>query len=672
MKCSPHQARLIAEARLEAKARGLDLTPKMLRIAPETPFRQWCQALAEQGLKVDGHPFTLENRKALWAIYDLIPTHIEDAYDKIVVLQKGAQMGLTVMEVLADLYMAIKWEPVTLGMYVPDSKLAPYKSRHRFLRIIRSVPGIYERMTKALSAEGAFKSVGEGNVLTRTLGESIFLFLWTSGAITTESFPMDVVSFDEVQGMTPEDISRTRERLSASRVRFTLLLSTPVWPDADINYWYLQGTQHEFYTRCDACGAHSALVEHFPGCIRHDPASGDYAYHCPQCARPIADTQAGEWRATYPERAIQSYHLSQLLSPTISARQILDEWRRAATGAQKQNVYNRKLGLPYADPDQIPVTLAVLKQCAEEGRRAGLEWKRSAPGGTYMGIDQMGLFNVVILKERLPDGRQAVIHAEAIYSDDPFARCDALIGQYGVQCCVVESLPNYNDAKRFAGRHLGTVFLAHYSDLKDDMLAWGDASIGPSARRSVEEERDRYTVGIHQYKMMQVALMRFVNRHCLFPDPSGLWQDILENGEWRKAAIVPEMLWLHLTKTALVSEQDPETRKYRPKVMKVGLDPHFAFANMLCDVAWARAHGTSTFYFPEVAPPPGGASLASDKSAVQIPGQLAAMLARRDEDLQRETCAACAEFDAERGFCAARAVSTGANDPVCPLFVPES
>ena len=34
--------------------------------------------------------------------------------------------------------------------------------------------------------------------------------------------------------------------------------------------------------------------------------------------------------------------------------------------------------------------------------------------------------------------------------------------------------------------------------------------------------------------------------------------------------------------------------------MSVGIDPHFSFANMLCDVAWARAHGTASFILPQV------------------------------------------------------------------------
>jgi hypothetical protein len=112
-------------------------------------------------------------------------------------------------------------------------------------------------------------------------------------------------------------------------------------------------------------------------------------------------------------------------------------------------------------------------------------------------IDQMGGFDAAIIKERLPDGRQAVVHLEYIYTKptqenpeaSPFDRCDELMVQYGVQCCVIETLPNYNDAKRFAHRHHGKVFLAGYADMKDDMLRWGDtpvmdASDGRTTRRS--------------------------------------------------------------------------------------------------------------------------------------------------------------------------------------------
>ena len=45
----------------------------------------------------------------------------------------------------------------------------------------------------------------------------------------------------------------------------------------------------------------------------------------------------------------------------------------------------------------------------------------------------------------------------------------------------------------------------------------------------------------------------------------------------------------------------PGAGKPRAKVMKIDIDPHYSYANMLCDVAWARSYGTSMFILPESA-----------------------------------------------------------------------
>jgi len=634
-------------------------------IPDDMSFREWCESLARDGLLVDGKPFTLKTRPTLTFLYDLIPTHAEEAAGRMFVVQKGAQMGLTVWEMLADLYMSLKWTPLAIGLYLPDRSLAAHKSSYRFLKIVRTVPAAYDRMVTQESPAGGVKKAGEGNVLTRVIGESLLLFLWTSGAVTTESHPLDVVSFDEVQGMTPDDVDRTRERMSASAIKFTLALSTPKWPDADINFWFKLGTQHKFFTHCAACGEGHVLAEHWPECVAFDAELDDYRYVCPGCGAPIDDTQAGEWVATVPDAKIISVQLSQILSPTITASEMMLAWQTAVTSAQKQNFYIRKLGLPYADPDQIPVNLAILNQCAEEGRRAGVVWKDSGKG-TFMGIDQMGAFNVAIIKERLKDGRQAVIHVEAIYDDDPFRRCDVLMDDYDVVVCVVEILPNYNDAKRFAGRHRGRVFLVNYADLKDDMLAWGDAVVSKADRKTAIDERDRYTVTLHQYKCMQVSMARFVKRACLFPDPDALKQPVKEKGRTVKQAICREMVFLHLTKVALVVEKDAKTRKYRPKVVKVGIDPHFAYANMLCDVAWARAHGTTTFMIPE------GKTVTDvqDKVKERMPGLPEQVVDAIKLPVAGEVCGRCQNYDAEGCRCALRKFTVKLNDPGCPLFLP--
>jgi len=649
-------------------------------------FREWCEHLGRgtkpdrsDGLKVDGKPFTLDDRPAMAWIYDQIPSTREEAYRYVLVLMKCAQVGFTVMEMLATIYLGIKFGPCIVGMFLPDMNLAGLKSSERFMPIVRSVPSVHELMTQD-AADGSGRKNGEGNVNRRRIDQALFIFSWTSGRATTESIPMDVLSFDEVQEMTLEQIEKTYERVSASQLRFMLMGSTANWPDADIDFWYKKGTRHRFHSKCPTCGAAKPLDDYFPQCIKYDSDRDIYRYVC-ENGHYLVDTQHGEWIAEVPERdrgpevdvplkerrlRIRSIHFPQFLSPTISADEIITAFNGAT---DMKNFYNRKLGKPYLDPSQVPVTLEHLAQCVEAGKRAGVQWKTRARGA-YMGIDQMGQYNVCVIKERLPDGRQAVVHVEEVFSEDPFARCDELMVQYDIAVCVLEINPNYSEAKRFANRHKGRVFLCDsFGSMKEGMIVWGDApKLDVSERRTDEGERDRYTLRMDQYKCMQVSMSRFTAKEpmCLFPDPQGLVQDVTEKGKTQTMAVLPRAFH-HFTKTALVAEKDEETNQFRRRVVKVGIDPHFSYANMLTDVAWARSHGTATFIIPE-----GGSEVLEmrDKAEQMNMHGLPTAVAKMIEDMPAgDVCGRCSAFDAEAGMCEDRGLRVGPKDPKCVLFV---
>lgn len=673
--------------RMRVEAHGL-----LNRIPEELGFREWCEKLAtdpsvppDQRLRVDGKPFRLDNRPALIPLYDAIPCYAQECYERILVIQKATQLGLTVWEVLANLYMAIKFGPITIGMFLPDQATASYKSEHRFMRIIRSVPSIYKAMTTQRRG-GAEKNVGEGNVLTRTFGESIFLFLWTTGRVSTESRPMDVVTLDEVQEMELADIEKVMARMGDSHVAFALMLSTANMPDMDINYWYQLGDQRVWHTRCGACGALSDLSD--PAGIFPSKSVGynngerpelplhEYYWRCPMCAEPIADPQQGEYVTTCPSpknARVWSYLLPRTISPkNANPRNMVEDLARSKTGDQKKSYYNRTLARPYIDADQLPVTMAHCEAAAAAGVAMGLQWETSGQG-YYMGIDQMGSFNAVIIKKRLPDGRQGVVHVEAIFDDDPFARCSDLMRIFGIAVCVVEQLPNVNDARKFANRHKGKVFMAGYADLRDDQMTWGD-QLTRSEKRTSEEDRSRYMVTLNQYKCMQTALYRIRGEMvegklvpmCLFPDPDLMEQNVLEQGVTKRIFLLRDWVWFHFTKCALVVTDDPETRKPKGKVQKVGLDPHYAYANMLCDVAWARSHGTSTIFLPS-ATGEGGTPMQRHLEQ-QMPGLPSAVAAMVDQLPPGQICGRCSGFDAKAGQCIERGFAVAARDPGCAIF----
>lgn len=659
---------------------AVELTAEQRVLRAGETFVQWCERLEMDGLKVDGHPFTLSNRPAMRFIYGLIPSTVEEAFGRIDVIMKCTQVGFTVMEMLAMIYLALRFSPTKIGMFMPSQMLASGKSSERFMPIVRTVPQVYGMMTDE-NATG--RKGGEGNVLIRNLAASRFHFLWTTGKTATESFPMDVVSFDEVQEMAIADMEKTRERMSASALRYTLMGSTANWPDADIHWWFKKGTQHQFHTECQHCQTLQVLDEHFPQCIGYDPdaprlqqrglgkgALGEYRYRCHHCLGWIDDPQLGDWIAKDPDAEIRSVHFPQFLSPTISPRDIIEAYHSAD---DMKNFFNRKLGKPYTDPSQVPVNLEMLNLCAQDGMAIGLQWKRNARD-TFMGLDQMGSFIVAIVKERLADGRQATVHLEYIFlaptKEDPDAspwrRCDELMAAYGVRICVVETLPNYDSAKSFARRHDGKVFLAGYGNMDGEMLAWGDAPrLNVSERRTDEDLRDRYTVRIDQYKCMQVSMARFAHRMCLFPDPEGLVAEVLEKGKRRMSAVCKEFAFFHFTRTALIAEKDEEEKKFKRRVVKVGIDPHTSYANMLCDVAWARAHGTTTFLLPDG--PANAPKSGMGDFVAQVPGVPQA-LAMAEVALE-DTCNKCANFDAVTGYCSEILMNTKGANPGCVAFM---
>lgn len=668
--------------------RGIEIGEKHQVIAADKTFRQWCEDLAADGLKVDGKPFKLDDRPAMAWVYDQIPSTQDEAYRFILVIMKCAQVGFTVMEMLSAMYMGLKFGEefgrCTVGMFLPDIRLAQLKSSVRFVDAVRTVPNVHELMTQE-SADGSGRKQGEGNVTLRRIGKALFMFSWTSGRATTESMPMDVLSFDEVQEMTLAQIEKTLERLSASAVRTVQMGSTANWPEADIHHWFLLGTQFEFHSKCPTCGAEKPLVDYFPECIRFDEANDTYRYVC-EHGHYLDDPQHGSWKAKFPERdmgpqlhlpikqrrrRIRSIHFPQFLSPDITPEEILTAYNEAD---DMKNFWNRKLGLPYLDPTQVPVTLEHLAKCVEAGKRAGLRWKMSGKG-CYMGIDQMGNFNVVVLKERMPDGRQAVVHVEMIYSADPFERCDELMEAFDVAVCVVEINPNYNDAKRFANRHRGRVFICDsFGNLKEGMIIWGDApKLDVSERRTDDAERDRFTLRMDQYKCMQVSMKRFTATEplCLFPDPNGLVQEVKVKGKMVPEPVLPTV-FTHFTKTALVAEKDEETNQYKRSVKKIGIDPHFSYANMLCDVAWARSHGTATFIIPE------GIGVRSMEPADQLrrigmPESVAAMVEDRTAAAVGDICGVCIGYDKVAGTCIERGgLRVKAEDRGCEIFIRKS
>ncbi len=293
-----------------------------------------------------------------------------------------------------------------------------------------------------------------------------------------------------------------------------------------------------------------------------------------------------------------------------------------------------------------------------------------------MGIDQMGQENYVVIKGRVK-GRMRLLHLEIIQDADPWRRCAELMREFHVRIAVVESSPNFNEAHRFAIDHDRRVFLATYQDLADEIVRWGDRFRDPPAvSRSDDSIRTRWTVAIDQFKMMSWSLGRWKDGDVETPDARTLIRAVRTRRGIEDLALCRDVLWLHLQRVALVTESSREDeRKPRRVVKKIGIDPHFAFANMLCDVAWVRAHGTSRILLPDdrderPLPQPMKRGPIMEQIIEAFP-EVEECLA--PQEFERLTCGDCVNFDSQRAWCTWRRLKVRASMPSCvDWFIPRS
>ncbi|ELY9959083.1 phage terminase large subunit family protein [Salmonella enterica] len=577
---------------------GIMLTADHKVLRPGETFRQWCERLAADGLMVDGKPYALDNRPAMAYLYDQIPATHADAHKKTVVFLKGAQLGFSVFEMLASLYLGLRFPGVSISMFVPTMQLSNHKSKMRFIPMCRSVPAINRLMSDSED--------GEGNIRSRKIGATLYNFSYAAGKVSTESNPADIICLDETQELTDDQLSKIKERYSSSSIRLLISGSTANMPSSDIHAQYLEGTQHEFYTECPGCGVMEPMIRSFPDNLIRKPQGG-YRYECTRCHAEITDPQRGEWRAAHPERAEGEYrtislHFPQFLSPTVSASDIGLKYESVRS---KKSFYNRVLGWPWIDADAIPVTIENLAACAEAGKRLGVTWESKGDGRSdyFLGIDQMKGLQGHIVKKRLPSGHLAVVYIELFHGDDPFARTAELMELYNIKAACIELNPSANEALKLARAFPGRVFVVNSFNLPDDIVSWGDRWKGtPSENRTADEFVNRFTCRINQYFAMDYSLSLFdkVNPKCVIP---GNYTEMVTQRRTKRGlenCNAAEEFFYHLSKTALVTEYDEEEAKSKSMVMKVGgFDPHLSYANHLCDVATMRDIAPNTMIIPD-------------------------------------------------------------------------
>jgi len=566
-----------------------DITEEDLKDLAEEDLIIW---ILINDFKVDHRPFSFDDHRYLIDIY---------ACDsQVLVVMKAAQMGLTIYELLWCLHKALYEQPCKIGFYFPTSDAVAKLSKDR-LR-----PLIVQNEELSLMIEDSDYSDTLG---LKQIGDSSLYLSHMGGMATKDSTPLDAIVFDEVRLLIPADIDQTRERISHSSKKYERYVSTAGRPGVTIHAKFLRGDQRMFHSRC-GCGPDPedwvVLSQAFPDCIVDTGV--EVFYQCPSCLYRIEDPQNGEWVVHNPQGDYPSFHIHQMLSHYITPKEILDAYNTTTNIAE---FYNAKLGIPYVDEDERPVTLEILRTC----ENSAIPWGFRTKGEnvtTVMGVDQRGGINHVVVAQSI-EGKKRLIHLEVIdgrlkkYREkgeevSPFKRLYQLMAEYDIDFCVCDALPNSNEAKEFGRAFPGRVFLAFYSGSKD-MVRWSDKPLTKkgkkepaSQKKSKEAIKFRWTVLLDRYQSLELALLTFVKRQIEIPDPRGLVQEARrKDGRVGPVMLCEEEFYEHVQ--GVIREQVGSEEIPRWKWVNLGLDPHFLHAWNYCNIGLERLKTQFSFDF---------------------------------------------------------------------------
>ena len=171
-----------------------------------------------------------------------------------------------------------------------------------------------------------------------------------------------------------------------------------------------------------------------------------------------------------------------------------------------------------------------------------LRHREPGSGALFYGVDQGKDLHVVIGKKH-PQKAGKIIHM-GVYKD--WDELDRLMKNFGVLRCVVDALPETRNARGFAERHKGKVFLNFYREFFKGDYKWDEANL---------------TVVCNRTESLDASHQEILGGRIILP---------------RESDIVKEFA-VHLHNVAKKLEEDEETGSKRYVYVKLGPD-HFRHA----------------------------------------------------------------------------------------------
>lgn len=442
------------------------------------------------------------------------------------VSMKSAQAGYTEVGINLALYTVDVLKKNVLYV-LPTLGDASDFSRSRFNPALRQSPYLKRVFTDA------------NNVGLKMAGNVSLYIRGSRGDANLKSIPVSVLILDELDEMDQSQIELALQRLRGQPEKKVWFISTPTVPGHGVSLEYAKSTQEHFRFKCPGCGKMDEFS--FPDSIKicgedmNDPDCYRSHYQCTMCSyeykmwrdennflrqddklQTLCNT--GVWQPTVtdtdPDR--RGFKVNQLYSYTVSPAEIVIDWFKAQTNSfAKQEFHKSILGEPYVG-EKSQVNDDMIARAVKQYSIKQLTPKPGEKRMITMGIDRGEWCNYVVCEWFYPQfcvdlntaAECRVLDAGRFHQEDFEVYPDRLMHEWQVRACVVDMEPGPQDARRFARRFPGFVWLSKYivgrtgkemaieddgsyaPVLKSDRTNWLDVCLGRFYSNRIEIPND--------------------------------------------------------------------------------------------------------------------------------------------------------------------------------------
>ena len=375
-------------------------------------------------------------------------------YHPYQVIKKGAQMGVTEVQVLKSIHgMIHKRFPTGVLHLFPTSDDVQDFSKARFNTLIANNPetiGQYVRNTDAVN----IKQIGKAMLYLRGAKSTRQIEGLRKTSSKLKSIPVDRIVYDERDEMEQEMIDLALERVSHSAVKEVVELSTPTVSDYGIDKSYSLSDQRVWMVKCHSCDRSYCLEVEFPKCLAKG-IDGIVRRVCVHCGKEIHPYN-GHWESMSPGKDIVGWWISQLNSAYVDPGEILRLFESLGQPGimSKQEFYNSKLAQAYVEAENR-LTKRDLERCLTQDAMA-----TQHDGPCAMGVD-VGTWLHVVIGCRPNENTRRIIHLARVKE---WNELHNLAARFGVTTAVIDGEPERHKVREFKAAEPYSVFLCDYQE----------------------------------------------------------------------------------------------------------------------------------------------------------------------------------------------------------------